>query len=211
MSDLEKCKDSLCPSKESCLRYTKIDSVINVIANFNREEDADNCNLYLNNGLTNLKTNKIMNQTAVEYLIEQIKKDSNLRLRGFDIDGIGNQAKEIEKQQIMESYKDRTCQFSVDSRIDCPKSAEQYYNQKFNNKIMKKIAKIDYSVDLTTQEYKNSLQRLVIDKCKSQINTNFLYFSKHGYLGFTKKLTKLEVQLLEVKLIWKRKKVKKRT
>jgi hypothetical protein len=115
----------------------------------------------------------------------------------------------MEKQQIIDAYKDSTSQFSVDARIDCTKSSEQYYNEKFNNKILKKIPKIDYSVDLITQEYKNSLQRLVIDKCKSQINTNFLYFSKHGYLGFTKKLTKLEVQLLEVKLIWKRKKVKK--
>ena len=43
-----------------------------------------------------------MKQTAVEYLIEQIKKDSNLRLRGFDIDGIGKQAKEMEKQQQLE-------------------------------------------------------------------------------------------------------------
>jgi hypothetical protein len=40
-----------------------------------------------------------MKQSAVEFLLEQIKKDSNLRLRGFDIDRIGNQAKEIEKQQ----------------------------------------------------------------------------------------------------------------
>lgn len=42
---------------------------------------------------------KTTNYTAVEWLIEQIKKDSNLRLRGFDIDGVGKQAKEIEKQQ----------------------------------------------------------------------------------------------------------------
>ena len=40
-----------------------------------------------------------MKQSAVEFLVEQIKKDSNLRLRGFDIDGIGNKAKEMEKQQ----------------------------------------------------------------------------------------------------------------
>ena len=43
-----------------------------------------------------------MKQTAVEWLVEQIKKDSNLRLRGFDIDGIGKQAKEMEKEQQLE-------------------------------------------------------------------------------------------------------------
>jgi hypothetical protein len=37
--------------------------------------------------------------TAVEWLVEQIKKDPNLRLRGFDIDGIAQQAKEMEKEQ----------------------------------------------------------------------------------------------------------------
>ena len=41
------------------------------------------------------------------------------------------QAKEMEKQQIIESYKDSTCQFSVDSRIDYPKSAEQYYKETY--------------------------------------------------------------------------------
>lgn len=37
--------------------------------------------------------------TAVEWLVKQIKKDLNLRLRGFDIDEIGKKAKEMEKQQ----------------------------------------------------------------------------------------------------------------
>ena len=45
-------------------------------------------------------------QSAVEWLVEQIKKDSNLRLRGFDIDGIGKQAKEMEEQQRGYSEED---------------------------------------------------------------------------------------------------------
>ena len=45
-----------------------------------------------------------MKQTAVEFIVKQIKKDLNLRLRGFDIDGIGKQAKEMEKEQIIEAY-----------------------------------------------------------------------------------------------------------
>ena len=43
-----------------------------------------------------------MKQTAVEWLIEQIKKDSDLRLRGFDLDGIVEQAKEIEHKNLLE-------------------------------------------------------------------------------------------------------------
>jgi ribosomal protein L5 len=42
--------------------------------------------------------------TAVEWLVEEIKKDPNLRLRGFDIDGIAEQAKEMEKQQIIDAF-----------------------------------------------------------------------------------------------------------
>jgi len=44
-------------------------------------------------------------KTAVEWLVEQIKKDINLRLRGFDIDKALEQAKEIEKDQITEGFK----------------------------------------------------------------------------------------------------------
>jgi hypothetical protein len=40
----------------------------------------------------------------------------------------------MEQQQIIDAYKDSTSQFSVDARIDYPKSAEQYYNKKFKNK-----------------------------------------------------------------------------
>jgi hypothetical protein len=65
-----------------------------------------------------------MKQTAVEFLVEQIKKDSNLRLRGFDIDGIGKQAKEMEKQQIKTSF--------TDGFLNNDKNSEQYYNETFN-------------------------------------------------------------------------------
>ena len=41
------------------------------------------------------------------------------------------QAKEMEKQQIMHAYVDSTSQFSVYSRIDYPKTAEQYYNETY--------------------------------------------------------------------------------
>ena len=70
-------------------------------------------------------------QTAVDFLVNKLKSQGLLIGEPSNLVSV-KQAKEMEKQQIMESYKDSTCQFSVDSRIDCPKSAEQYYNETFN-------------------------------------------------------------------------------
>jgi hypothetical protein len=67
-----------------------------------------------------------MKQTAVEWLIKKREKEGSLCFSDFC------KAKEMEKQQIINAYKDSTCQFSVDSKIDYPKSAEQYYNETFN-------------------------------------------------------------------------------
>ena len=95
MSDLEKCKDSLCPSKESCLRYTLTDAVFMITANFNREDDALNCSNYINNCLINLIINNIMKQTAVELLEEQYTKQITfLHREDFE------QAKELERKNI---------------------------------------------------------------------------------------------------------------
>ena len=57
-------------------------------------------------------------KTAVEWLVEQIKKDPNLRLRGFDIDGIAQQAKEmdnkfIEDYKIYKKYWEITAKLSI--------------------------------------------------------------------------------------------------
>ncbi len=46
-----------------------------------------------------------MEQTAVEWLVEQIKKDINVRLRGFDIDKALEQAKKMEKQRMIDFSK----------------------------------------------------------------------------------------------------------
>jgi len=40
-----------------------------------------------------------MQQSSVEWLVERIKKDTNLRLRGFDIDGMAEQAKAMHEQE----------------------------------------------------------------------------------------------------------------
>jgi hypothetical protein len=73
-------------------------------------------------------------QTAVEWIISQIVEDQTIKAKSMtEWINIFEQAKQMEKEQIIESYKDSTCQFSVDSRIDCPKSAEQYYTQTYGN------------------------------------------------------------------------------
>jgi len=71
-------------------------------------------------------------KTAVEWLIEQIKKDSNLRLRGFDIDGVGKQAKEMEKQQIIDAANLQRSDYRGMPTYN--KSGEQYYNETFKTK-----------------------------------------------------------------------------
>ena len=64
-------------------------------------------------------------QTAVEWLEQEMLKP-NLSMKE-----ILEQAKEMEKEQIIDAYFDSTSQFSVDARMDYPKSAEQYYNETF--------------------------------------------------------------------------------
>ena len=46
MADITKCEDNLCPSKETCYRYTAPASMYQSFGIFNREEDADNCDMY---------------------------------------------------------------------------------------------------------------------------------------------------------------------
>lgn len=70
-----------------------------------------------------------MKRTAVEFLVDNLNYYYSPKWND-----ILNQAKEIEKQQIIDAYEYSTSQFSVDARIDYPKSAEQYYNEQFKNK-----------------------------------------------------------------------------
>jgi len=84
-----------------------------------------------------------MKQTAVKFIskglfnILQEAEDNDIFEVGTQnfkryIEMFLDQAKEIEKQQIIDAYEHSTSQFSVDARIDYPKSAEQYYNETFN-------------------------------------------------------------------------------
>ncbi len=51
MSDIAKCNDSLCPSSKFCYRYTAPASQVwQSYGVFNREQDADNCEMFWPNG-----------------------------------------------------------------------------------------------------------------------------------------------------------------
>ena len=69
-------------------------------------------------------------QSSVDWLVEQIKKDINLRLRGFDIDKALVQAKAMHKQEIIDSAN----KLLYHSTGPGDTAAEQYYNETFNTK-----------------------------------------------------------------------------
>lgn len=73
--------------------------------------------------------------TAVEWYAEEFAEHLE-EMYGVKIKSLTllSKAKKMEKQQIIDAYKDSTCQFSVDSRIDYLKSAEEYYNETFKDK-----------------------------------------------------------------------------
>jgi hypothetical protein len=49
MSDILKCRDTLCPSKTICYRFTAPSGDIQLEINTNREADAYNCDLFWHN------------------------------------------------------------------------------------------------------------------------------------------------------------------
>jgi hypothetical protein len=58
MSDIAKCQDNKCPSRLMCYRFTAPASEFwQSYCNFNREEDANNCNMFWGN-----KHENILNQ-----------------------------------------------------------------------------------------------------------------------------------------------------
>ena len=69
------------------------------------------------------KTNKIMKQTAVEWLVENFKDNRFLSAFEEEI----NQAKEMEKQQIIDAFNNGYYQETIGYN-----ASEQYYNEIFN-------------------------------------------------------------------------------
>jgi len=70
-----------------------------------------------------------MKQTAVEWLVIQLKKDLN----PFEINNVIEQAKEMCKQQILKAYRDgRNDECSSRARHNYDRNSLQYYNENFN-------------------------------------------------------------------------------
>ena len=51
MSDIAKCLDNLCPSKDYCLRFTAPVGMYQSYGGFKREGDADKCDMFWPNGI----------------------------------------------------------------------------------------------------------------------------------------------------------------
>ena len=66
-----------------------------------------------------------MKQTAVEWLFEQYVNKSIITIESI------NQAKEMEKEQIIESYCQGCFDITQDEYIFPRETAEQYYNETF--------------------------------------------------------------------------------
>jgi hypothetical protein len=66
-----------------------------------------------------------MTQTAVEWLIEELQKADWIPKDSLIMEYVVNQAKEMEKQQIIDAYNEGGCNW--DSELE----AEQYYNDTF--------------------------------------------------------------------------------
>jgi len=69
-----------------------------------------------------------MKQTAVEWYFKQMQSKEKFTQEEFD--SIYEQAKEIEKQQLINGYQNG----SIDTLKDELKFGKQYYNEQFKNK-----------------------------------------------------------------------------
>ena len=71
-----------------------------------------------------------MKQTAVEWLVEQLQSNSDIRWRGTNINELGQQAKAMEKDQIIRAHLMARCYDTPNSHDE----AEQYYNETYKPK-----------------------------------------------------------------------------
>lgn len=72
-------------------------------------------------------------QTAVDWLVEQLRNNENIRWRGTRLIELEDQAKEIEKQQIVDAYNQGRHNGQTNWGFGNDITAEQYYNETFNN------------------------------------------------------------------------------
>jgi hypothetical protein len=68
-------------------------------------------------------------KTAVEFLFGKIKKE--LGFTSIELEKIFDKAKEMEKEQIIESYCQGCFDISKDENIFPRETSEQYYNETF--------------------------------------------------------------------------------
>ena len=72
-----------------------------------------------------------MKQTAVEWLVEQLDGENHLTQN--EIERLIQQAKAIEKEQIIESYCKGCADISKDGNIFPRETSEQYYNETYKS------------------------------------------------------------------------------
>ena len=76
-------------------------------------------------------------QTAVEWFVDQLSSytttDGNIISHHQNITHLFEQAKEMEKEQIIESYCQGCFDISKDESIFPRETSEQYYNQTFKS------------------------------------------------------------------------------
>jgi len=70
--------------------------------------------------------------SSVEWLVEQIKKDINLRLRGFDIDKALEQAKAMHKEEMINFTTDWYHNGLLSLGVLVSTSVEEHYNKTFD-------------------------------------------------------------------------------
>jgi len=69
-------------------------------------------------------------QTAVEWLVEQIEKDENVRLRGLNIRNLLEQAKQMEREQMKYVYLTH-CVKAERLRKIFEQQFDDYYNETY--------------------------------------------------------------------------------
>jgi len=66
-------------------------------------------------------------ETAVEWLIEQLRKNENIRWKGTNIIELGDQAKEMEKERIENAFNSGYNNGGLDTCL----TPKQYYNETY--------------------------------------------------------------------------------
>jgi len=105
----------------------------------NREQLREQRKKELKEFMEKEKTMNNNKQSSVEWLVEQIKKDINLRLRGFDIDKALEQAEAMRKDEIKNAQMDMFIHLNnlpygleyLEKRQSAEDFSQQYYNETY--------------------------------------------------------------------------------